>query len=409
MAYSRPRDEIAALCNWVTHAGVVGTPFDALIETFCEKLVSSGLPLLRVNFSMRAQHPTVGGFAYRWKRQSGLLHEEYVRDSNVHYGWDTSPLKVLVESDETEFRYRITPDRQPFRFPVMEELMQQGATDYFAQQLSFADLSRNDYNNIQDPTAGTMGLLASWTTDRPEGFLEQDIQDLRAVLPTLGLALKSNANYRMARDLLGAYLGSDASKRVMSGEILRGTTDRMSAVILMFDLSGFTRLSETMQGDDLVTMLNDYYGMVVERIEARGGNVLKFMGDGLLAVFSGENETEAGADALDVIEAIRSGMEEVNTRRKADGLPVTGCTMALHAGDVSYGNIGGRNRLDFTVIGPAVNTTARLSGMCAHVDQPIVISARVAAPHLLARPALVSLGQYRLRGVAERLELFTLD
>ena len=254
-----------------------------------------------------------------------------------------------------------------------------------------------------------MGLLASWTTDQPGGFSDSNIVDLRALLPVLGLALKSNANYRMARDLLGTYLGADAGKRVLSGDILRGTTEQISAVVLMFDLSGFTRLSETLEGDALIGMLNDYYAMVVDRIEERGGNVLKFIGDGLLAVFTGSDETEAGARALDSVEALRAGMDEVKSRRTDEGLPVTDCTMALHAGDVAYGNIGGRNRLDFTVIGPAVNTTARLSGMCAHVDQPIVISARVARPHLKNRPALVSLGQYRLRGVAERVELFTLD
>nr|WP_275411555.1 adenylate/guanylate cyclase domain-containing protein [Shimia biformata] len=195
----------------------------------------------------------------------------------------------------------------------------------------------------------------------------------------------------------------------MRGEILRGTTERIGAVIMMFDLSGFTRLSETLEGDALIDMLNDYYGMVVDLIEARGGNVLKFIGDGLLAVFADNTELEAGRDALDTVLAIRDGMAETNTRRAAEQLPVTGCTMALHAGDVAYGNIGGRNRLDFTVIGPAVNTTSRLCGMCAHVDQPIVISARVARPHLQARSELVSLGTYRLRGVAERHELFTLD
>ncbi|HBS51045.1 MAG TPA: adenylate/guanylate cyclase domain-containing protein [Rhodobacteraceae bacterium] len=402
-------DQIDALCRWIIQQGVIGTPFDALIEAFCERAIAAGLPLLRANLSMRAQHPSIGAFAYRWKRTSGLLHEEYQRDPSIVYGWDASPLKRLVESDETEFRHRLTPDLQPFSYPVLDELMSQGATDYFAQQLSFVGGPDTLASLPFDPRASAMGLLASWTTDAPEGFTEADLDDLRTLLPVLGLALKSNANYRMARDLLSAYLGHDASRRVMSGEILRGTTERISAVILMFDLSGFTRLSETLDGNAVVDMLNAYYAPVVEVIEGHGGEVLKFLGDGLLAVFVRDDEAEAGAAALDTVEAIRAVMADTDAHRAGEGLTVTGCTMALYAGEVAYGNIGGRNRLDFTVIGPAVNTAARLSAMCAHVDQPVVISARVARPHLADRPALVSLGQYRLRGVAERHELFTLD
>ncbi|MCA0872414.1 adenylate/guanylate cyclase domain-containing protein [Seohaeicola saemankumensis] len=409
MTQTRRKDNIDALGRWITQQGVIGTPFDVLIESFCERLHGTGLQLLRVNFSMRAQHPSVGAFAYRWKRKTGLLHEEYVRDPSIHTGWDASPLKRLVESDDTELRLRLTPDHRPFAFPMLEDLVAQGGTDYFAQQLSFLDPARNVDAGPIDPQASALGLLVSWTTDAPGGFGPGDLDDLRSLLPALGLALKSNANYRMASDLLGAYLGADAGRRVLSGEILRGTTERISAVILMFDLSGFTRVSESLDSDAVIDLLNDYYGMVVEEIETRGGNVLKFMGDGLLAVFTAAEETEAGGMALDTVEAIRDGMAQINTARAADNRTVTGCTMALHAGDVAYGNIGGRNRLDFTVIGPAVNTTARLSGMCAHVDQPVVISARVARPHLGDRPALVSLGQYRLRGVAERHELYTLD
>lgn len=409
MTPPRRKHQIREICEWITHHGVIGTTFDTLTEDFCERLIAAGLPILRANLSMRAQHPTVGGVAYRWKRKGGFLHEQYVRDLDVTTGWDDSPLKALVEGDADELRRPISPASRPFEFPMFEEMLAQGATEYFAQQLSFTDQTRNRPGDVTDPLASAMGVLASWTTDHPGGFSETDIDDLRTILPVLGLALKSNANYRMARDLLGAYLGDDASRRVLRGEILRGTTERIGAVILMFDLAGFTRLSETLESDALINMLNDYYGMVVERIEERGGNVLKFIGDGLLAVFTDDDEAEAGNAALDTVEALRAGMAEVNARRLSEKLPITDATMALHAGEVAYGNIGGRNRLDFTVIGPAVNTTARLSGMCAQVDQPVVISAHVARPHLDRRPALVSLGQYRLRGVAERVELFTLD
>ena len=186
MTSPRRKEQIAEICDWITHHGVVGTPFDTLIEPFCERLLTAGLPILRANLSMRAQHPTVGGFAYRWQRKTGFLHEEYVRDPNIQTGWDNSPLKTLVESDQTELRRRIAPELRPFEFPMLEDMLAQGATDYFAQQLSFTDQTRNAPGDVTDPVTSAMGLLASWTTDHPDGFSPTDISDLRVLLPVMG-------------------------------------------------------------------------------------------------------------------------------------------------------------------------------------------------------------------------------
>lgn len=403
---SQPQDLAASICSWLLEQGLAGTPFDTLLETLCQKLVDAGIPLYRSNVSMRAMHPEVGAFAYRWKRTTGMQHEEYVRDTTVFTGWEHSPLKYLIESPDIEdLHMGLTDADRPFRFPMFEEIAAQGATDYFAQKLAFTNITAEE---LADPTIIPFGLLLSWSADGP-GFSDADVAVLRQILPSLGLALKSNSNYQTADDLLSTYLGKDAARRVMSGDIIRGSTQGIDAVILMFDLSGFTKLSETLPGKDVVALLNSYYAMVVETIEARGGNVLKFMGDGLLAVFTDEAEDKAGAAAIETVKALRAGMDAINQDREAENLVTTGCTIAVHAGQVHYGNIGGTSRLDFTVIGSAVNTTARLSGMCSHVDQPVVISDRVARPHLKNCPDLVSLGIYRMRGVKDRVELFTLD
>jgi adenylate cyclase len=356
---------------------------------------------------MRTLHPEIGAFAYRWKRVGGIHRETYHRTTTSDPGaeWSVSPLKALIENDSNELRHRLLPEERPFPFPMFEELVLQGATDYFATQVSF-EPDTGAYLAVELPTGG---MMISWTADGPDGFSDADLDAIRRLLPALALALKSNGMEQMADDLLAAYLGADAARRVMSGSIQRGSVDAIEAVILYFDLSGFTKLSEALPGPEIIDLLNAYFGAVVPLIEARGGNVLKFMGDGMLAIFARETVPDTEAVAVDAICALRDMVHQISAERRAAGLAATGCTISAHAGEVLYGNIGAPTRLDFTVIGPAVNTAARINAMSANVDQPIVIGSNVARPLLDRRTDLVSLGQYRLRGVAERQELFTLD
>jgi len=385
------------IADWLIAEGIAGTAYDTLLTQLCERLVTGGVPLVRANFSMRAYHPEFGAFAYRWKRATGMSHEVYVRDATIVTGWDQSPLKALVEGPTTEAYHRFEAG-PPFAYPLFQDLTEQGACDYFAQQTTFRG---------SDSTNG-MGLLASWAGAAPDGFSGQDLDTIRRLGPALALALKANANHDMARDLMATYLGSDAGARVLSGTIGRGSVEGRRAVILYFDLAGFTAMSEAL-GPGILEMLNAYFGAVVPAIQARGGNVLKFMGDGILAIFAHDAVPDTEMAAVDCLHDLQSAMARVSAERAADGLPTTTATMALHAGEVFYGNIGSAQRLDFTVIGPAVNTAARIEAMTGPVGYPIVISAPVATPLQGRRDDLVSLGAYRLRGVADRLELFTLD
>ncbi|MEL7100350.1 MAG: adenylate/guanylate cyclase domain-containing protein [Pseudomonadota bacterium] len=391
------------ISDWLLKEGLAGLEFGPLLTGLCERLVDAGVPLVRCNFSMRAYHPEFGAFAYRWKRATGMEHEQYVRDSSIQLGWDQSPLKYLVETDHDEIRFRFSPDDTPYRFPMFEDLVAQGASDYFALRLRFDGTG----SNLSDPTQG-VGLLASFAGTAPDGFSDTDLDTLRKVAPAMALALKANANMTMAQDLMATYLGADAGARVLSGAVGRGSVEGTEAVILYFDLAGFTKMSEAL-GPGIVEMLNAYFGAVVPAIEARGGNVLKFMGDGILAIFGKDSVPDTEMAAVDCLLDLQGAMAEVSSARAAENLPTTTATMALHAGEVFYGNIGSATRLDFTVIGPAVNTAARIEAMTGAVDQPVVIGAKVARPLLERRNDLVSLGQYRLRGVADRQELFTLD
>ena len=389
---------------WLIDQGLRDRSPERLLDGFSRRLLELGVPVARVHVTLKSIHPTFGAVSHRWYRDRPPEHEAFDRDAIPR--WHESPLYHMLVNRISELRLGPPAAGEPDPFPILQELWSSGGTDYYATRFMFGD---PDNARQIDPENPPEGIFVTFTSDAPDGFTDRDVADLRALLPTLAVSLKSGVTRQMARDLLDAYLGPDAGGRVMSGAIARGSSERLSAVILCFDLTGFTRLSHKVPGEGLITMLNAYFSVTVGAVEAHGGNVLKFMGDGLLAVFTQEGTTEARRAAVGAVRAIRAGMAGINAARRREGLPATDCTMALHAGDVLYGNIGAPKRLDFTVIGPAVNTAARLLEMCGQVDQQIVISDRVAHPLRGEDADLVSLGHYRMRGVVNRYELFTLE
>lgn len=396
-------DLLEATRAWLVDQGLRDRPPDRLIDGFARRLLVMGVPLARLFVTLKTIHPTFGGIAHRWHRDGHLEREAFDRGAIPR--WHDSPLYYMLTHHARELRVAPPMPGEPDALPILQQLWAAGITDYYATRFLFGDpLSAPPV----DPENPPEGAFVTLSTDAPDGFTEDDIADFRLLLPVLAVALKSGANRQMAHDLLATYLGPDPGARVMSGAIGRGSTDRIDAVILCFDLNGFTRLSQEIDGDSLIAMLNTYFSLAVAEIEARGGTVLKFMGDGLLAVFTG-SEAEAARAALETVRAIRAGLTGINATRRAEDLPATDCAMALHAGRVLYGNIGAPDRLDFTVIGTAVNTAARLLELCARLGRRVLLSDRVA--ELLRGEALelASLGRHSLRGVATRHELFTLD
>jgi adenylate cyclase len=223
------------------------------------------------------------------------------------------------------------------------------------------------------------------------------------------LAFVLRTTHRDTRTLLTTYLGRDAAARVLAGNIVRGRAEPIRAVVWFSDLVSFTRISDTTTPDKVLAFLNDYAQAQVEAIEAHGGNVLKFIGDGILAIFPDADTTLACTRALDAAAKMRHRIAALNVRRAAAGLPVTDTHLARHAGELLYGNLGGPRRLDFTVLGSAVNEAARIEALCASLDQKVIVSWAFAEAAGDARRRLVSLGRYAMKGVARPQELFTLD
>src|SRR5208283_4731777 len=200
-----------------------------------------------------------------------------------------------------------------------------------------------------------------------------DVEALTRLVPHLGLAIKAAALARIAETLVETYLGRDAGRRVLSGRIERGVADRIKTVLWFSDLRGYTSISDSAEPGEIIPLLNDYADAVVSAIHSQSGDVLKLIGDGVLAIFPAESRARATVAALRAAKAARAAVAELNARRQTEGLPTTDMYLGLHLGVVFYGNIGSKDRLDFTVVGPAVNEVSRIAAMCRSVDQPILI------------------------------------
>jgi adenylate cyclase len=412
--YNRGMNEklLADLSVWLTQAGLAGTPDTDIVSVFCERCVAAGIPLARVLMFVDTLHPVHEGRLFRWgygSTESPLL--EYGRTSpdalaasgsepeNVEQAqrWRNSPHYKMVQTGESLLRRRLN-DAAKDEFPVLSDLLAAGLTDYVAIITRFAP----------EGVIGEMdGVYSSWATGSPAGFSDGQIAKLKLIVPSLALAIKSVSLARMTRTLMETYLGRDAGRRVLSGRIVRGIAERIDAVIWFSDLRGFTRITDTTP-EQVIALLNDYSDVIVSAIHDHGGDVLKLIGDGTLAIFTAENRTYACNAALSAAIAARRGVAELKKTRIAEDKSVTDMYLGLHVGNVFYGNVGSRERLDFTVLGPAVNEASRIAAMCRSVDQPLLMSAAFANVGGI-KHRLVSVGRYALRGVSHPQELFTLD
>ncbi|HKY09818.1 MAG TPA: adenylate/guanylate cyclase domain-containing protein, partial [Candidatus Binatia bacterium] len=301
-------------------------------------------------------------------------------------------------SGETFIRRRLTAESQG-EFSVFPELRASGMTDYLAVVNRFAT----------EAAIGDMdGIYSSWTTDKPAGFTDKDIADICKLAPLLALTIKAVSLTRIAETLVQTYLGRDAGKRVLEGRISRGVAEQIDAAIWFSDLRGYTRMADTAKPVEIIPLLNEYADAVISAIHEHGGDVLKLMGDGVLAIFTAAERSAACEAALSAAVDAPRRIAAVNGRRAAERRPTTELYLGLHIGEVFFGNIGSKDRLDFTIVGPAVNEVSRIASLCRSVDQPLLVSSAFAAALGASRGRLVSVGRYALRGVSRPQDLFTL-
>jgi adenylate cyclase len=373
-----------------------------LLRGFCERLHSAGVPIVRALVLIDTLHPVHEGHVFRWRREGEPFEPvtEYGREGGeTARKWAVSPFHHLLVSGETEVRRRLARG-ETAEFPVLKELRSEGQTDYLAVIHRFAEGAVGEMD----------GVYSSWSTDEPEGFDEPQLAFLRQLLPILALALKCVSLGRVAETLVTTYLGRDAGQRVLSGRIARGVAERISAVLWYSDLRGFTRITEAAAPHEIIPFLNDYANAIISAVHDAGGDVLKLIGDGALAIFTAEDPSAACACALKAETLMRARVQAVSEDRSVHARPTADAYLGLHVGEVFYGNIGSEDRLDFTVVGPAVNEVSRIAALCRSVEKDVLVSSTFAST---ARPddraRLASVGRYALRGVEKPQDLFTLE
>jgi adenylate cyclase len=403
---------LTELSAWLTQAGLAGAAEIDIVSGFCERCVAAGIPLGRAHVVIDTLHPVHEGRLFRWgySPSESPVHE-YGRtsfqgldasgavslDAQATDVWRRSPFYNMLQTGAAMLRRRLNANTKD-EFSMLADWLAAGMSDYVAITTRFAP----------EGVIGEMdAVYSSWGTKAPQGFNDGQIATLKHIVPYLALAIKSVSLARMTGTLMETYLGRDAGQRVLSGRIVRGIADRIDAVVWFSDLRGFTRITDTVP-EQVIPLLNDYADAIVSAIHQHGGDVLKLIGDGTLAIFTAEDRTHACSAALSAAIAARRGIDELNNRRSADGKATTEMYLGLHVGEVFYGNVGSRERLDFTVIGPAVNEASRIAAMCRSVDQPVLMSSAFANVEGIRR-RLISVGRYVLRGVAQPQELFTFD
>jgi adenylate cyclase len=392
------------LMNWLVSQGLTGVAENDLIRGFCERCRAGGLDLSRGIVFIDTLHPIFEGRGFRWNdtetNESDSFEYGSTSEGPAAENWRRSTFYHMLENGHGEMKIDLA-DCGSLDFSQIDELAANGHRHFLAFVHRFGE-------------AGTIGemdcLYSYWLTRRVEGFSEQGLSALRDLVPVLGLAIKSAAQVDIARTLGRVYLGRDASAQVLRGRISRGVTERINAVLWFSDLRGSTSISETIGPDEIIPFLNDYAQAAIDAIHDEAGDVLKLMGDGVLAMFINEDMTSARRAALRAEHRFRRNMTTLNARRTADGRPTTSAYVGLHVGEVFYGNIGSEDRLDFTVVGPAVNEVSRIASMCRSVDRELLASSAFRTGlDATGRGYLVSTGRFALRGIGRAQDLYTLD
>src|SRR6201994_1918052 len=376
--------DLQKIIDWMVDGARSAATPTAMMKECCERLVQAGLPLWRVGVFVRTFHPNIFGRSFTWRPETEVVVIVADFDARQTPEFKRSPLAILYRTEQ-EVRYRLD-DPASMAFPLFDDMRAEGITDYIAIPLRYVE--------------GTVHA-SSWSTRQEGGVTDEQLNALRKLVPALARYIEIISLRRTATILLDTYVGNRAGERILGGQIRRGHTETMHAAVWLSDLRGFTALSDRPPAETVVDILNQYFDCQVASIRAHGGEVLKYMGDGLLAVFPvDEYVGDAQQVCAHVLEAARESRASVGALRYPVGETVEQFRfgVALHVGRILYGNIGGGNRLDFTCIGPAVNLAARLEKIASKLHRIIVASEGFAS---ICSGGWSDLGEFPIAGFAK--------
>ena len=382
--------------QWLLHDAIREKEFLLFLESFIWRLVVAGAPIDRMSLHMGTLHPQLVGFAWNWSRIDGLCDEVKVADAaTASASFLRNPISRVFDSGEA-LRRNVKDPAAAEEFPLLGELARDGFSEYIALPMS----------------GGTYRNAVTLATRQAGGFASADLDRIRPLLSIFALHFERHSALRISGNALDAYLGAGAAAKVLAGSIKRGAGDAVYAVVWVADLRGFTELSDRLPPADLIALLNAYFEILAGAVLAQGGEVLKFIGDGLLAVFPFESFGTAEHAARAALEAARQalrGLEALNAQPASELASVDGwrplrAGIALNEGEVFFGNIGAPERLDFTVIGAAVNEASRVEALQKTLKRDILITEAVAR-HLDG--ALDHLGAHQVRGVSAPISIYS--
>jgi len=378
------------LTEWLVREGRFLPDNSELFTGFCERVAAAGVPLDRATLHLRALHPDYRGVARIWRpgRPIEVRYMDHGIEKTAAY--TESPVRAVTEAGE-RLDWRLDGNA-PLAFPLLDELREAGYTHYAIAPFVYAE-----------------GLVnaVSWATARPGGFSADELHFPEEMLPALSIVVEQKAMRRFVSHMLTTYIGAEAGRLILDGQVRRGDVRTITAALMLVDLRDFTLLSDTMTPRAVIGMLNEYFDCVIPPVHEHGGEVVEIMGDGVLAFFHqkpGGNAKEACRGALAAARQGLLALAERNRRKEPDA-PLLQAGFALHYGTVSYGNIGSGDRLDFTVIGPDVNLTSRIEHFCRELDRSLIMSEAFA--ERLDLPVW-EIGHFELRGFAKLQRLFEL-
>ncbi len=391
---------IDRIADWLMSSALGRTGVDSIFEGCCQRLHAAGVPLVRALTGFRTLHPLFAGVNLVWRLNRGvdrtpILHERAFSSEE----WLRSPLRHLVHHRIPFLRRRLRGSHAMVDFPVLEELRDSGVTDYLCYFTPFSGET--------EPGPDARGIMGSWATDRSGGFGEEDLRVFARIQRRFAVSCKVQIQDRITRNLLETYLGPDAGARVLEGQIRRGDGERIHAVIWYSDMRDSTGLADRLDPRAFIELLNRYFECTAGAVIAGGGEVLRFVGDAVLAIFpireGGDDARTAAERALAAARDAELRLSRANERLADTGTDPIGFGLGLHVGDVMYGNIGVPERLEFSVIGPAANEVARIEDLTRALGRRVLLSAAFAET---AGARCESLGTHRLRGVDAPVEVF---
>ncbi|QIE57604.1 adenylate/guanylate cyclase domain-containing protein [Pikeienuella piscinae] len=400
----KPSAAAASIVEWMVGAALHSKPSEETFAQLVEALRNHGIPIDRAFFAHPTLHPLYHGAAFEWTPATGLTRETYGGDVDApHDILARSPVRHVIVNEVTRFRRRLSGPGAMLDFPLLEDFAAEGLTDYLLLAVRFDGFR----TTADDDLKGRSGMVCSFATKRPEGFTDEEIETLDWLRKPLAIVVKIADQRQVALSLAECYIGKEAGPLVLGGAIRRGDFATTRAVVWLSDLRSSTELAMSLPREEFVSTINEFFDCTAGAVEEEEGEPLSFIGDAALAIFPIERLGEAGARAAALRAASRAAeaSEEMNNRRRARGKAPLAWGLALHAGELGYGNLGSPTRHSWSVIGPVVNETARLEGITKLIGEPVVAS-RAFVEGLESAADWRAMGAFPLEGVPRAFEVF---